>query len=235
MNAKLSMSAGKLPAAQNALRACILALAAQLATGHIGWAQAPSDPGFKPPATQEAEIALALSACPQSVASGAAVYVLGKAGYVKVRDSRNGFTAIVQHSVPTSQEPQCMDQEGSRTYLPRYLKVAELRAQGKSPEEIRRFVAEAFLKGIFQAPTRPGIDYMLSTQNFLPDDKGQISHFPPHLMFYGPYLRNADIGSPGQQPSGNLVFVAGEGAPQALIIVPVGSSAEPAHTEAHQH
>jgi hypothetical protein len=82
-------------------------------------------------------------------------------------------------------------------------------------------VARAFEKGIFQAPTRPGVDYMLSTQNFVSDPKGNVIHFPPHLMFYAPYLTNADIGSPGTHSE--LAFVASEGAPQALIIVPVGS------------
>jgi hypothetical protein len=57
-----------------------------------------------------------------------------------------------------------MDAEGSRTFLPRYLKVAEWRAQGKSVDEIKRLVADAFAKGIFQAPTKPSIDYMLSTE-----------------------------------------------------------------------
>ena len=36
------------------------------------------------------EIALALSACPSSVASQAAVYVLDAAGYVMARDGQNG-------------------------------------------------------------------------------------------------------------------------------------------------
>jgi hypothetical protein len=120
-----------------------------------------------------------------------------------------------------------MDAEGTRTYLPRYLKVAELRAQGKSAEEIHRFVAEAFAKGIFQAPTRPGIDYMLSTQNEVQDEHGHLVHFPPHVMFYGPYLTNADIGSDGSHSG--PVFVAGEGTPQALLIVPLGPHAAPGH------
>jgi hypothetical protein len=80
----------------------------------------------------EKEIALALSACLPCVADKAAVYVLDKSGYVKVRDSQNGFTAIVQ----ISQDPRCMDAEGTRTFLRATLKVAELRAQGKTPEEI---------------------------------------------------------------------------------------------------
>src|SRR5262249_28407633 len=46
---------------------------------------------------RQKEIALALSSCPASVANKAAVYVLEKSGYVKVRESQNGFTALVQH------------------------------------------------------------------------------------------------------------------------------------------
>jgi hypothetical protein len=177
---------------------------------------------------RQRETALALSACPSSVASKAAVYVLEKSGYVKVRDSQNGFTAIVQHSLPTSQEPQCMDAEGTHTFLPRMLKVAELRAQGKSPDEIERLVADAFAKGVFPAPTRPGVIYMLSTENLVPDDKGIVGPFPPHVMFYGTHLTNADIGSEGQA-GGGPAFVVNEGAPHALIIVPVVAHAEASH------
>jgi hypothetical protein len=174
------------------------------------------------------EIALALSACPAATASKAGVYVLEKAGYVRVRESRNGFTAIVQHALPNSQEPQCMDAEGTRTHLPRILKVAELRAEGKSRDEIKRFVADAFARGVFQPPTRPGVDYMLSTRNVVAvdEEKGLAVPYPPHVMFYAPYLTNADIGSDGN-PVGPA-FIPNEGTPHALIIVPIGGN----HSEA---
>lgn len=175
---------------------------------------------------RQKEIALALSACPPPVASKAAVYVLDRAGYIKVRDGEGGFTAIVQHAMPTSQEPQCMDAEGTRTFLPRYLKVAEWRAQGKSSEEIKLLVADAFAKGIFRPPAKPGVDYMLSTENLVPNAKGEVIHFPPHVMFYAPYLTNAEFGSGPLGTDGNPdgpAFVAGEGTPNALIIVPVGT------------
>jgi hypothetical protein len=90
---------------------------------------------------------LALSACPPAVAKRAGVYVLTRGGYEKARDSQNGFTAIVQHSAPAATEPQCMDAEGSRTILQRYLKVAAWRAQGKTPEEIRQLTKAALAKG----------------------------------------------------------------------------------------
>jgi hypothetical protein len=178
---------------------------------------------------RQREIALALSACPPSVANKAAVYVLD---YVKVRDGENGFTAIVQHSAPPSQEPQCIDAEGSRTFPPRILKVAELRAQGMSGDEIRRVMADALAKGLFYPPPRPGVDYMLSTENVVPDDKGVVAPFPPHVMFYAPYMTNSDLGSEGQA-AGGPAFVVGEGTPFALIIVPAGAHTDSEHSTAN--
>jgi hypothetical protein len=187
--------------------------------------------GEKTPALmdQPTEIALALSACPPAVASKAGIYVLAKDGYVKLRETQNGFTAIVQHALLTSQEPQCMDAEGTRTILQRMLMVASLRAQGKSADEIKQAVAAAVARGALQPPTRTGIDYMLSTENLVPDDNGVVGHFPPHVMFYAPYFKNADIGSEGQA-AGGPAFVAGEGSPFALVIVPVGAHTGPGHS-----
>lgn len=211
------------PAAQLAMSAAAMA-------GNPGGAEAAEHPT---PALMERqqEIALALSACPPMVAAKAGVYVLEKSGYVKIRESQNGFTAIVQHSMLTSQEPQCMDAEGARTFLPRILKVAELRAAGKRADEIKGIIADAVAKGDLQPPRRSGVDYMLSTENMVPDTKGGVEHFPPHVMFYAPYLTNAELGSGGQS-AGGPAFVAGEGTPYALIIVPVGAHEGPAHAAA---
>jgi hypothetical protein len=190
---------------------------------------APTAPSQVPPAMErQKEIALALSSCPASLASKAAVYILGTSGYVKVRDGRNGFTAIVQHALPTSQEPQCMDSEGARAFLPRMLKVAELRAQGKNQNEIQTLVSDAVARGVFPVPQHPGVIYMLSAENLLPSSKGVVGAYPPHVMFYGTHLTNADLGVDGADlgadgnPKGPT-FVAGERSPYALIIVPVAA------------
>jgi hypothetical protein len=196
----------------------VVALAVQFIMARDAAAQLPVGQPT-PLMDRQREIALALSSCPSILAEKAGVYVLEASGYVKVRESQNGFTSIVQHSVPGAQEPQCMDAEGARTILPRILRVAELRAQGKSPDEIKRFVAEAFPKGVFEPPRRGGIDYMLSAENVVPNDHGVTAPFPPHVMFYAPFMTNADIGSEGQ--GGGPVFVAAQGTPYALIIVPV--------------
>jgi hypothetical protein len=217
--------------------ACLVALTMQCSNAAPALAQASPAAASRPLAMmdREKEIALALSACPPGLAEKAAVYVLGASGYIKVRESENGFTAIVQHSVPGAQEPQCMDQEGARTFLQRMLLVAELRAQGKSREEIHRAVAEALAKGALQPPHRPGVDYMLSTQNQIPNETGVVIPFPPHVMFYGTSLTNADIGVDKEtlgadgNPMG-AAFVAGEGSPFALVIVPVGARGAMTHT-----
>ena len=216
------------------VRTCLLSLVAQIVMPPAAAAQSSQAMPRQTPQLidRQREMALALSACPASIADKAAVYVLESSGYVKVRESQNGFTAIVQHALPISQDPQCMDAEGTRTFLPRYLKVAELRAQGKTPEEIKLFVADAFAKGIFQPPARTGIDYMLSTENITVVDaeKGIVAPYPPHVMFYGPYMTNADLGSDGN-PRGPA-FVAGEGTPHALIIVPVARHSGADHASA---
>src|SRR6516225_6684977 len=127
-----------------------------------------------------------------------------------------------------------MECGGAQHLPPAHLAGGGLRAHGNSPEEIRRFVADAFAKGIFQAPTRPGVDYMLSKENLTPNAKGGVVPFPPHVMFYAPYLTNADLGLDGTLgPDGNPVgpaFVAGEGSPHALIIVPVGAHERAGHS-----
>ncbi len=220
------------------VRACLVTLMAHMAVCMTAGAQTPlSDVKDTPHLMdREKEINLALSACPPAVAKAAGVYVLTRSGYEKARDSQNGFTAIVQHSAPTATEPQCMDAEGSRTILQRYLKVAVWRAQGKTPDEIRQLTKEAFVKGELQAPARPGVDYMLSNANTVPNEKGEHLPYVPHVMFFGTHLTNADLGvgkelGPDGQPIGPA-YVAGEGSPYALVIVPVGAHGGHAHSAA---
>jgi len=64
-----------------ATRCFLLVLTAQFAVSASAMAQSPQAAANQPALPdQEKEIALALSACPASVANKAAVYVLGKSG-----------------------------------------------------------------------------------------------------------------------------------------------------------
>jgi hypothetical protein len=174
-----------------------------------------------PAAARHQEIALALEAAPSALGAKAGVYIHDKDGYTKARDSQNGFVCLVDHRVPTAVEPQCMDAEGVKTFLPRYELVASLRAHGKPEPEIRKAVKAAFDAGKLKAPRRPGIIYMMSPHNVVTIDevKGIAVPFPPHLMFYAPNMTSADVGSDGTPAS--PVFVVDEKTPQALMIVPV--------------
>jgi hypothetical protein len=173
------------------------------------------------PSDRDQEIALALEAAPAALGAKAGVYVHDKSGYTKVRDSQNGFVCLVDHRIPNAVEPQCMDEEGVKTFLPKYLLVASLRARGKSEPEIRLAVKAAFASRKFKAPSRPGIIYMLSPHNIvtIDEEKGVAVPFPGHLMFYAPNMSSSDVGSDGTPAS--PVFVVDEKTPHALMIVPV--------------
>jgi hypothetical protein len=172
---------------------------------------------------RERQIALAESAAPSEVSSKATVYVLGLKGHEKVREGTNGFSCFVgRHFVKpteTTVEPTCYDAEGSRTLLLVYLHGEELRTNGKSEAEIKADAADGYKEGRFKYPSKPGFLYMMSSENRLgpTSDKGTAS-FPPHLMFYAPYMTTKDIGF-DSQPQLNYLGMTNPGAGDNLIVV----------------
>ncbi len=174
--------------------------------------------------SREKEIELALSAAPEHLRKDAGVYVLQRNGFVKVRDSANGFTCIVNRDHPLNWKPVCFDAEGTATILPKVLRVGELLMQGTPMSKIDAEIAEGFRTGKYISPRRPGVAYMFSgdIRNFNPQT-GKVESFPPHVMFYAPNLTNADLGTTpealAKDPS--LPFVAYQG-PHGFIIVLAG-------------
>ena len=112
-------------------------------------------PSAVPPEARDQEIALALEAAPPAVGARAGVYVHDKDGYTKARESQNGFVCLVDHRIPNAVEPQCMDAEGVKTFLPKYLLVASLRAKGKPEPEIRQAVKAGFASGKLRRRSAP--------------------------------------------------------------------------------
>ena len=170
---------------------------------------------------REKEIDLALSAAPEHLRKGAAVYVLERDGFVKVRESTNGFTCIVNRDHPLSEKPVCFDTEGTATILPKILRVGEFLMRGQSMSQIDAEIAEGFRTGKYIAPRRAGVAYMLSgdIRNFNPRT-GRVESFPPHVMFYAPNLTNADLGTTPEALASDpsLPFVAYQG-PHGFIIM----------------
>jgi hypothetical protein len=188
------------------------------------WAEAQTIPELLP---QDKEMAIALSAAPEHLRSGASVYVLKQAGFVLVRKGTNGFSCIVNRDHPLNQKPTCYDAEGSETILPKVLRFGELLMKGVPLEQITAEIAEGFRTGKFISPRRPGVAYMLSgdIKNYNAST-GKVESFPPHVMFYAPNLTNDDIGSDGKFEPG-LPSIAYKGA-QGFMIVVLGDAPHPA-------
>jgi hypothetical protein len=179
--------------------------------------------------TRERETEMALSAAPDHLRDKAGVYVLEKNGFIKVRESTNGFACIVNRDHPLNMKPTCYDAEGTATILPKVLRVGELLMLGTPMADINREIVEGFRTGKYISPRKAGVAYMLSgdIRNYNPQSR-KVESFPPHIMFYAPNLTNADIGTTAQALARDpwLPFVAYQG-PHGYIIVVVGDKPHP--------
>jgi hypothetical protein len=203
----------------------LLAVAPSLASAHPARATNSDTPSvhFDASVPRDRQIQLALSAAPPEIASNATVYILGSKGYEKAREGSNGVSCLVERTfngtVQTSVGPMCYDAEGSRTLLLVLLFTEEMRAQGKSEEQIKADIATGYKEGRFKAPSKPGVCYMLSSENYLynPETK-KSGPFPGHLMFYAPYMTAKDFGysavSNTMQP-----YLVEPGKPNAMLVV----------------
>jgi hypothetical protein len=171
---------------------------------------------------QSREVEMALSSAPEGLRSAAGVYVLQKNGFVKVRDSRNGFNCVVERR-SGHLAPKCYDAEGSTSTLHASLKRGELLTQGLDPAEVEKRIDEEYSAGRLHAPRKAGIVYMLATDDNFQDQAGKTHHLGAHVMVYAPFLKNADIGvSRDQQWSPSHVWVQYEGRPDAYLIFSTG-------------
>lgn len=167
---------------------------------------------------REDRIKLAESAAPPEISAKATVYLLEPTGYVKVREGTNGFSCFVDRQHRLNLEPTCFDAEGSATTLLTRLFVEELRARGKSEEEVNTAIQTGYKSGKFLAPRKPGIVYMLSSSGYLYiAESNQLVHLQPHLMFYAPYATDKDIGYP--PAAVDMPKVIRPGQPDAYIVV----------------
>jgi hypothetical protein len=170
---------------------------------------------------RDRQISIALSAGPEEVRDKATVYVLGPKGFEKAREGSNGVSCLVsRHFVTpteTTIEPMCYDAEGSRTLLLADLYTEELRSKGASEAEIKTEVADGYKTGRFKAPSKPGVRYMLSSDNRLgPTSDHRTVKVPPHFMFYAPYMTGEDLGFDSDSAA---AFLVQAGKPYATIIV----------------
>jgi hypothetical protein len=167
------------------------------------------------------EIALALSAGPEHIAAGATVYVLRRGGYVKAREGTNGFSCLVERDHPESLAPICYDAEASRTILPGWFALTEMREKGQTHADAKDRIMAMYRDGRLTPPSRPAMSYMLSADQVLysgPEGR-RVGAWKPHIMLFTPGITNADLGT----TSGDSTqpFVMEEGTPFAHIVVAV--------------
>lgn len=177
---------------------------------------------------RNAEIALARSAAPPSIAQDAEVMVFGRKGYEIAVQGKNGFVCVVERGWtapvdnpnfwnPKLRGPICFNAVAARSYLPLTLKKTELVLAGRSREQIGEAIGAGIDKK--ELPTmEPGaMCYMLSKQGYLDDSAG---HWHPHLMFFAPLTEPERWGA--NAPGSPLLAQKVETDRLTIFMVPVG-------------
>jgi hypothetical protein len=142
---------------------------------------------------KDAEIGLARSAAPASVADGATVMVLGRQGYTTAVQGTNGFVCYVERSWahdtdhpefwnPKMRAPNCFNAAAAASITPIYMMKTQLVLAGKSKEEIAQRIAAALNGGELPALPPGAMCYMMSKEQYLND---RVHNWYPHVMFYG--------------------------------------------------
>ena len=191
---------------------------------------------------RDAEIALARSAAPSSVAKDATVLVFGRHGYETAVEGKNGFVCNVDRSWmdqfekspefwnPKRRGPVCYNPQAARTLVPITLIRTKMALAGKSKAEMNEGMKAAIEKGEVPALEPGAMAYMQSKQGFLNSVCGNCS---PHLMFYVT-VKDAHTWGAGALSSGLPVLLAPHfnGAPEPvtefIVVVPEWSDGSPA-------
>jgi hypothetical protein len=185
-------------------------------------AMAPLDEYLMP--DQNAEITLARSAAPPSIADGAEVMVLGRQGYTSAVQGKNGFLCVVERSWgaatdeaefwnPKIRSPICFNPAAARSFAPIYLMKTRLVLEGKSKAEIVQATGSALDKKELPALEPGAMCYMMSKQQYL-NDRGKSWH--PHLMFF---VRGDAAKSWGADLPGSPVIAANDPEERATIFM----------------
>jgi hypothetical protein len=90
-----------------------------------------------------------------------------------------------------------------------------MRASGQfTPTQIKDSVTKRIEKGIYKAPSRTGVSYMLAplmrVYPTTPDNKIAITMSMPHYMFYAPYITYSDVGIKPDAQEGLMMVNPGE-------------------------
>ena len=174
------------------------ALLIALAAAHHAMAQDAANPYPKmAPVDQylmtdrNAEITLARSAAPASISGDATVLVLGRQGYEKAVEGKNGFVCLVARSWtgpfdwpefwnPKVRAADCLNPQAARSIVPIFYLRAKLAMAGRTKAEMLAAVKAAYANRQLPNLENGAMDYMMSKSSYLTDEG---EHNMPHLMF----------------------------------------------------
>jgi hypothetical protein len=202
------------------------ALLLVLGTAYQAVAQAATTPSTSTPhakmapidqylmADRAAEIALARSAAPESIAHDAEIQVLGPHGFETAVKGTNGFVCIVGRSWtsaadadfwdPKVRVPMCVNAAAARSYLLRVTKETEWGLAGRTQAQMTESIKAAIANKELPAMESGAMCYMLSKQGYGGDSS---PHWPPHLMFF---YTDTDLASWGANLPGSPVVAVSD-------------------------
>ena len=177
---------------------------------------------------RSAEIAMAKSAAPPSIADKATILVLTRHGYVTAIKGSNGFVCAVERSWmaqydfpqfwnPHMRGPLCYNPVAVRVILPYTMRRTALVLAGRSKPEIVAAIKQDIENGALPRLEAGAMTYMMSKEGYLNDE---ARNWMPHLMFYFPRADGANWGAdlPGAPPMLNPQF---QDTPEAISVIMV--------------
>ena len=152
---------------------------------------------------RSAEIALAKSAAPPSIADKATILVLTSHGYDTAVKGRNGFVCAVERGWmsqydfpqfwnPHMRGPLCYNPVAVRSILPYTIRRTELVLAGHSRPELATAIKDGIDRHTLPPLEAGAVTYMMSKEGWL-NDQGR--NWVPHLMFYFPRAKGTNWGA----------------------------------------
>lgn len=179
---------------------------------------------------RSAEIAMAKSAAPPSIADRATVLVLTRHGYDTAIKGSNGFVCAVERGWMSQYEfpqfwnphmrgPLCYNPMAVHSILPYTIRRTELVLAGRPKAEIDAAIREGIENRTLPHLEAGAMTYMMSKEGYLND---KARNWVPHLMFYFPRAEgmNWGVDLPGAPPMLNPQYQNSSEA-MSVIMVPV--------------
>jgi hypothetical protein len=154
---------------------------------------------------RQAEVALARSAAPPSIAANAGVLVLTSHGFETAVKGTNGFVCLVERSWsapfndtefwnPRERGPDCYNPPAVRTEIAQIFQEAQRALAGLTRQQMEERTKSAFADGSFKPPEPGAFGLMLSKEGYL-----NHAHGPwyPHMMFFIARSQVASWGADG--------------------------------------